>query len=49
LFEGDSINPGAALGYVPGGLVGESHVVHAAHLLGLQIYQASLKSASSKK
>jgi hypothetical protein len=43
--EGGSICPGAALDYVPGGRIGELHVMYVAHLLGLQIYAGSFETS----
>jgi hypothetical protein len=36
---------GAALDYVPRGWVGESHVMHVAHLLDLQVYTGSFETS----
>jgi hypothetical protein len=40
----DSICPEAMLNYAPWGWVGELHVVHDPHLLGLQIYAGSFET-----
>jgi hypothetical protein len=46
---GVSIELGLHLGLCSGGLVGESCMVHVAHLLGLQVYGGSFETSQQGK